>query len=192
MGLDLATLLDLRFYLALDLDPAGRVLAGGDDTGSSQLIEIEPDGTATPLTALPGPCSGRYVPGQRAVLVSHDEGGNERAQISLLRLPRPHPAGPADLEPVVHDSRYLHTLADVRDGRLCYLTNRRNNVDFDPVIRDLADGSERVLQVGNHRFGEAALSPDGRWLALTVSSPVTANAEHVALVDLSQRPARSS
>lgn len=129
MGLDLATLLDLRFYLALDLDPAGRVLAGGDDTGSSQLIEIEPDGTATPLTALPGPCSGRYVPGQRAVLVSHDEGGNERAQISLLRLPRPHPAGPADLEPVVHDSRYLHTLADVRDGRLCYLTNRRNNVD---------------------------------------------------------------
>ncbi len=186
MGLDLATLLDLRFYLALDLDPAGRVLAGGDDTGSSQLIEIEPDGTATPLTALPGPCSGRYVPGQRAVLVSHDEGGNERAQISLLRLPRPHPAGPADLEPVVHDSRYLHTLADVRDGRLCYLTNRRNNVDFDPVIRDLADGSERVLQVGNHRFGEAALSPDGRWLALTVSSPVTANAEHVALVDLSQ------
>jgi dipeptidyl aminopeptidase/acylaminoacyl peptidase len=188
MGPDLATLLDLRLYLALDLDPAGRVLAGGDDTGSSQLIEIEPDGTATQLTALPGPCSGRYVPGQRAVLVSHDEGGNERAQISLLRLPRQHPAGPADLEPVVHDSRYLHTLADVRDGRLCYFTNHRNNVDFDPVIRDLADGSERVLQVGNHRFGEAALSPDGRWLALTVSSPVTANAEHVALVDLS-RPA---
>ena len=67
----------------------------------------------------------------------------------------------------------------------CYFTNRRNDVDFDPVIRDLTDGSERALQVGNHRFGEAALSPDGRWLALTVSSPGTANAEHVTLVDLS-------
>jgi dipeptidyl aminopeptidase/acylaminoacyl peptidase len=187
MGLDLAKLLDIRLYQAFDIDPAGRVLAGGDDTGSTQLIEIGPDGAVTPLTALPGPCTGRYLPGQRAVLVSYDQGGNERHQISVLRLPVPagRPAGLDALEPLVRDPRYMHTLADVRDGRICYLTNRRNGVAFDPVIRGLSDGSERSLQLGDRRYEEAALSPDGRWLAVTVSSPVTANAEHVALVDLS-------
>ncbi len=186
MGLDLAALLELRLYQAFDVDDQGRVLTGGDDSGSTQLIEIEPDGSQSPLTALPGPCTGRYLPGQRAVLVCHDEGGNELHQLSVLRLPVPggKPAGLADLEPLVRDPRYLHTLADVRPGRIVYLTNRRNGVDFDPVIRDLASGSERTLRLGDHRFAEAVLSPDGSWLALIVSSPVTANAEHVALVDL--------
>ena len=186
MGLALAALLDIRLYLAFDADAGGRVLAGSDESGSTQLIEIQPDGSQVPLTALPGPCSGRYLPGQRAVLVSHDEGGNELHQISVLPLPLPggRAAGLADLQACVRDPRFMHTLADVQPGRMVYLTNRRNGVDFDPVIRDLASGSERVLRLGNHNFEEAVLSPDGRWLALTVSSPVTANAEHLALVDL--------
>jgi dipeptidyl aminopeptidase/acylaminoacyl peptidase len=186
MGIDLARLLDVRSYFAHDADAAGRVLATGDDTGSAQLIELGPDGSVTSLTALPGPCWGRYLPGQRAVLVSHDDGGNELHQLSVLRLPRPDgkPAGLADLEPLVRDPRFMHTLADVREDRVCYLTNRRNGVDFDPVIRDLATGAERALELGSRRYAEAVLSPDGRWLAVTVSSPVTANAEHVALVDL--------
>ncbi len=192
MGLDLTTLLDIRLYQVFDVDEAGRVLAGSDDSGSTQLIEIQPDGSHNPLTALPGPCAGRYLPGQRAVLVSHDEGGNELHQISVLRLPVPaaRPAGLDDLEPLVRDPRYMHTLSDVRPGRICYLTNRRNGVDFDPVIRDLASGEERALQLGDRHYDEAVLSADGRWLALTVSSAVTANAEHVALVDLTARPGR--
>ena len=52
-------LLDLRFWVALDLDSDGRVLAGHDDLGSMQLVEIAADGTVTPLTALPSPCRGR-------------------------------------------------------------------------------------------------------------------------------------
>jgi dipeptidyl aminopeptidase/acylaminoacyl peptidase len=192
MGFDLRALLDIRLYQAFDVDAEGRVLAGSDDTGSTQLIEIQPDGSQVALTALPGPCSGRYLrpatpeSGGRAVLVSHDDGGNELHQISVLRLPVPggRPATLADLEPLIRDSRYMHTLSDVQPGRICYLTNRRNGTDFDPVIRDLAAGSERVLALGNQRFAEAILSPDGRWLAVTVSSPVTANSEHVALVDL--------
>lgn len=188
MGFDLSRLLDIRLYQAFDVDEAGRVLAGSDDSGSTQLMEIAPDGSVTPLTALPGACHGRYLRGQRVVIVSHDEGGNENHQLSLLRLDEgaegTRPAGLDDLEPLVRDPRYMHVLADVASGRLCYLTNRRNGVAFDPVIRDLATGAERALQVGDHRYDEAALSPDGRWLALTVSSPVTANAEHVALVDL--------
>ena len=186
MGLDIATLLGISLYQAFDIDAEGRVLAGGDESGSTQLIEIAPDGSRTPLTALPGPCSGRYLPGQRGVLVSHDTGGDERHQLSLLRLPLAG-GGPArldDLEPVVRDPRYMHVLADVAGGRICYFTNRRNGVDFDPVIRDLADGSERVLEFSGRSYAEAALSPDGHWLAVTVSSPVTANSEHVAVVDL--------
>ena len=198
MGLHLKRLLDVRLYQAFDVDEAGRVLAGSDDTGSTQLIEILPDGSVTPLTALPGACSGRYVPGERAVIVSHDDGGNENHQLSLLRLAEPaepaelaepaEPAAPAsleDLEPLVRDGRYMHTLAAVVPGRLCYFTNRRNGVAFDPVVRDLATGQERMLFLGDHSFEEAALSPDGRWLALCQSSPVTANAEHVTLADLS-------
>jgi protease II len=183
---NLTAILDVRLYRAFDLDGDGRVLAGSDDTGSMQLIEIEADGTKTPLTALPGPCTGRYVPGQRAVIVSHDEGGNELHQLSLLRLPRSsgEPAGLADLEPLVRDPRYMHVLADVQAGQICYFTNRRNGVAFDPVIRQLADGSERQLVLADAMFEDAAISADRRWLALTVSSPVTAAAEHVVLVDL--------
>jgi dipeptidyl aminopeptidase/acylaminoacyl peptidase len=188
MGLDLNRLLDFRLYQAFGVDEEGRVLAGSDDTGSTQLIEIAVDrtgdGTTTALTALPGACTGRYLPGQRAVIVSHDEGGNERHQLSLLRLPRETPAAESDLEPLVRDPRYIHALSDVAAGRICYLTNRRNGVAFDPVIRDLATGDERALNLGDHRFEEAVISPDGRWLALAVASPVTAAAGHVALVDL--------
>ncbi len=191
MGLDLKRLLDIRLYQAFDIDAVSRVLAGSDDSGSTQLIEIAPDGGVAPLTALPGACTGRYVPSERAVIVSHDDGGNEKHQLSLLRLasrPDCRPAGLDDLEPLVRDPRYMHTLADVVPGRICYMTNRRNGVAFDPVIRDLADGTERPLLVGDHMYHEAALSPDGRWLALAVSSPVTANSEHVALIDLTVPP----
>ncbi len=186
MGADLTRILDVRLYQAFDLDADGRVLAGSDDTGSTQLIEIDPDGTTVPLTALPGACTGRYLPGQRAVIVSHDDGGNELHQLSVLRLPAPsgRPAGLADLEPLVRDPRYMHVLADVQADQICYFTNRRNGVAFDPVIRQLADGSERALVLADAMFDDAAISPDGRWLALTVASPVTAASEHVVLVDL--------
>jgi dipeptidyl aminopeptidase/acylaminoacyl peptidase len=120
------------------------------------------------------------------VIVSHDQGGNELHQLSLLRLPRPaaQPASLNDLEPLVHDPRYMHALADVRADQFCYFTNRRNGVAFDPVIRQLEGGSERELVLADAMFGDAAISPDGRWLALTVASPVTACADHVVLVDL--------
>ncbi|MGN6793193.1 MAG: S9 family peptidase [Streptosporangiaceae bacterium] len=185
MGHSLTRILDVRLYQAFDLDDAGRVLAGSDDSGSTQLVEIEPDGTSTPLTALPGACTGRYLPGQRAVIVSHDQGGNELHQLSVLRLPRPpgQPAGLEDLEPLVRDPRFMHAVADVQGDQICYFTNRRNGVAFDPIIRQL-DGSERQLVLADAMFGAAALSPDGTWLALTVASPVTACAEHVVLVDL--------
>jgi dipeptidyl aminopeptidase/acylaminoacyl peptidase len=190
---DLERLLGVSVYRGFDTDRDGRILAGSDESGSMQLIELSAGGGSRTLTALPGACSGRYVSGERTVIVSHDEGGNERHQLSLLPLAEADgapalPAGPDDLVPLVRDPRYMHILADVGPGWICYFTNRRNGVDFDPVIHDLASGAERTLSLGGRSFAEAALSPDGRWLALAVSSPVLANSEHVLLADLSAPP----
>ena len=188
MGLDLAQLLAVSVFQAFDADSAGRILAGSDEAGSMQLTEISPDGSAVTLTALPGPCSGRYLPGERTVVVSHDDGGNERKQLSLLRLPLPAgPAGLADLEPLVHDPRYMHLLADVSAGRICYLTNRRDGVRFDAVLRDLATGTEETAFASEGGIHEAVASPDGRWLAVGVPSAL-ANSDQILLVDLTQPP----
>jgi acetyl esterase/lipase len=190
MSPDLERLLNVTVYRAFDIDSDGRILAGSDASGSTQLAEISPEGTLTALTALPGACTGRYVTGQRAVIVSHDDGGNEQHQLSLLPLTgeRSAPAGLADLRPLVSDPRFMHVLADVSGGRICYVVNRRDGVNFDPVIRDLATGEERHIVIGDHMLEEAALSPDGRWLAVTVASKVTAAAEHLALIDLAVAP----
>jgi hypothetical protein len=48
---NLTRILNIRLYQAFDLDADDRVLAGSDDTGSTQLIEMAADGTRTPLTA---------------------------------------------------------------------------------------------------------------------------------------------
>jgi protease II len=194
MSRDLDRLLNVTTYRAFDIDSERRILAGSDESGATQLVEIAPDGGMTALTALPGACTGRYLPGERAVIVSHDDGGNERHQISLLRLPVPGggAAEPDDLEPVVLDPRFMHVLADAGPGWICYLTNRRDGVAFDPVIRDLAAGGERHIVVGGQLIEEAAVSPDGRWLALAVESKVTSNAGHVALVDLTAPPGQEA
>ena len=44
------------------------------------------------------------------MIVSHDEGGNELHQMSVLRLPLPsgQPARLEDLEPLARDPRYMH------------------------------------------------------------------------------------
>ena len=171
-GMDVRTLLELRTWTAYDVDDTARVLAGYDGSGSMQLVEVAPDGSRTPLTALPGPCTGRYLPGQRAVVVQHDTDGDERAQLSLLRLdPLPRePVGLDGLEPLVHDPRYIHTLVDVRPGAVVFATNRRNGVDFDVVSSDLRDGAETVLYDAGGYVDETAVAPDSDTVAVTLVS----------------------
>src|SRR6266702_6499453 len=187
MGLDLARLLNAPVYRAFDIDSAGRILAGSDATGSMQLIEISPDGAARALTALPGACRGRYLTGERAVVVSHDDDGNERGQLLRLPVADGQPACLADLEPLVHDPRFIHSLADTAAGRICYLTNRRDGVRFDAVLRDLAIGAEQTAFASDGSISAAVMSPDGRWLAVSVPSPV-ANSDQILLADLAQPP----
>ncbi len=140
-------LLSARTWIALDVDDEGRVLAGHDEIGSVQLVEIDLDGMWTPLTDLPSRCSGRYIPGQRAIVVQHDQGGNEKVQLSRLDLDHlpTAPVGLDGLTALIHDPAHMHDLRDITAQMLLYSTNRRNDVDMDVVARDLATGDERVL-----------------------------------------------
>ncbi|HEY9475977.1 MAG TPA: hypothetical protein VIS06_19265, partial [Mycobacteriales bacterium] len=178
MTVALPELLEARSTRAFDLDDEGRVLVGNDDTGSVQLYEISTDGTWTQLTDLGESCTGRYLPDERAVVVQHDAGGNERAQLSLLRLDTDQPT----LTPLVHDERYIHNLLDVLTGRVVYMTNRRDGVDFDVMIRDVASGQERVLYDGGGYLMGASVSPDERYLLVTRPG-LPANSHQLVLVD---------
>ncbi|GAB2740935.1 S9 family peptidase [Salinifilum aidingensis] len=186
MPLDIAELLRLVSRRALDLDAAGRVLAGSDESGSVQLVEIDAGGGAAAsrrLTALPGAVTGRYLPDRRAVVVQHDADGDERTQLSLLPVePGAPPATSGDLAPLVRDARYVHRLVDVLPGRVVYATNRRNGVDFDVVVHEVDTGAEHVVYAGGGMVAEAAAAPDGRRVAVTVPAE-PALSEQLLLVD---------
>ena len=183
MGFDIRTLLDLPVWRALDIDDAGRVLAGHDEDDSIQLVELAPDGTATRLTALPGACSGRYLPGARTVVVEHDDGGDERRQLSLLPLD-PLPADPVGLDgltPLVRDERYFHNLVDVAPGRIVYTTNRRNNVDFDVVVHEIATGEETVVYDLGGAIHDVSVASNGRDAVLSRMSAQPMSEQLVAI-----------
>ncbi|MGC4110831.1 MAG: hypothetical protein QM747_10485 [Nocardioides sp.] len=168
----LRQLLDTRSWVALDIDPDGRVLAGHDDLGSLQLVEIAPDGSATPLTDLPSKCTGRYVRGHRQVVVEHDQGGDENFQLSLLDLSElpTAPVGLDGLAPLVADPGHLNVLLDVTESSVVYCTNRRNDVDMDVVVRDLATGEERVVYDGGGYVASTEVSHDEKSVAVTMIS----------------------
>lgn len=172
-------LLGLRRTVLLDLDAQGRLLVGNDASGSSQLYEISPDGEWRQLTDLGEPCTGRYLPGARAVVVSADTGGTERSQLSLLDLTGP---GLGRFTPLVHDPAYIHNLLDVGTDRVVYSTNRRDGVEFDVVERRVGSGVERVLFDQGGSFSEAVVSPDGNWVLLSRMTTVAASSE-LLLVD---------
>lgn len=174
MGTDngrlIRALLELRTWTVHDVDEQGRVLAGHDGQGTMQLVEIAPNGTRTPVTALPGRAGGRYVPGQqRTVVVEHDAGGDERWQLATLDLAGAVlPAGLEALVPLVDDPRHLHTLHDVTATSVIYSTNRRNDVDMDLVVHDLQTGAEREVYAGGGYVADSVVSHDGASAAVTL------------------------
>lgn len=181
--------LEMRTWRAFDVDDTGRVLAGSDDSGSVQLVEIDSrTGEVTPLTALPGAVTGRYVPGRRAVVVVHDEGGDENAQLSMLPLGGDGspglPAALDALEPLVREPGVLHRLLNVKPGLLLYASNSRNRVDFDVYLHDLVSGAVRVVFDRGGSVGDASVSPDGQRVVLTLASPTLSMSAHLVLVDL--------
>ncbi|NMI01586.1 S9 family peptidase [Pseudonocardia acidicola] len=183
MGDITAALLELPTWRAFDVDDQGRVLAGSDATGSVQLVELAA-GRTRELTALPGACRGRYLPGERAVVVEHDQGGDECTRLSLLLLDPPpaQPAGLAGLVTLVADPGYQNRLLEVLPGRIVYATNRRNGVDFDVVVRNVATGAEETVYAGGGYVGQIAVDAEARRLVVTVPG-VPAMSDQLLVVD---------
>ena len=92
--------------------------------------------------------TGQFLPDGR-ILVERTAGGNERTQLYV-----------GD-EPLVVDERFKHETPHSAGRTVAYSTNRRNNVDFDIVARDLESGEERVFEIGGYA-SVVAISPDGR------------------------------
>ena len=152
--------------------PASTALDAGDDallvaansSGIDQLYRV-PVGGGAPvrLTDQPEPVGGRFVPGTERVLASMDHGGDERHQLYLLDEPM------GELHPLVVDHDFIHRRGGFTpDGhRFLYATNRRNGVDFDVVVHDLRDGSERVVFDRGGWCDAGGFSPDGRWAVVS-------------------------
>jgi dipeptidyl aminopeptidase/acylaminoacyl peptidase len=166
----LREMFELRSTTLQDIDDAGRLLVANDESGSMQLHELTPGGERQVLTDLGEPCWGRYLPGQRAIVVSADDGGSERAQLWLLPVD-----DVAGLEPLVTDPAFIHTLLDVAVDRVLYATNRRNGVDFDVVLHTVSTGAEKVIWDGGGWVVAASISPDGRHIAMQCESLLPAS-----------------
>jgi hypothetical protein len=74
-------------------------------------------------------------------------------------VPPAQPVGSEGLEPLVHDEQYIHTLIDVEPERLVYVTSRRNGVDFDVMLRSIADGTETVAYDAGGNVRDLAVAP---------------------------------
>lgn len=184
----LKTLLSLPTVMAFDVDSEGRLLVGYDGSGIRQIHEVEPDGQWRALTALDDTVrAARFVPDSSKVVVEHDSGGDERGQLSILNLEdRSGPDGLPGLTPLVRDPEYFHHLADATPTRILFLTNRRNNVDFDLIARDLETGAETVLYDGGGYVASVHASPDER-LAVIVLAGGPGNSTQLLLVDVTTR-----
>jgi dipeptidyl aminopeptidase/acylaminoacyl peptidase len=179
----LTTLLSLPTVMAFDVDPAGNLLVGYDESGVRQIHLVGVDGSWRALTALDDTArAARFVPGGRQVVIEHDSGGDERGQLSLLDLDDSSRL----LSPLTHDLAYFHHLVDAKPGRVFFTTNRRNGVDFDLVMLDLASGDETTLYDGGGYLGSAHVSPDEHWAVVALAGG-PGNSVQLLLVDVATK-----
>jgi dipeptidyl aminopeptidase/acylaminoacyl peptidase len=145
-----------------------------------QLYRVPPGGgEPVAVTELAEPVTGRYRPGGRQVLLSVDEGGNERMQIHRCE------EDGSGFEPIVVDPAFIHRLGGVtRDGRLlAYAGNQRNGIDFDIYVRDIDSGEERMVFSLGGLCAASAFSPDGRYLGVVRQTEKNMDSD-LYLVDL--------
>ncbi|MGA2209802.1 MAG: S9 family peptidase [Acidimicrobiales bacterium] len=189
----LIELLRSRSARALDEDVEGRLLVASNVPGTYQLYEhagqlhehVAESSAATTtaataatdlrqLTDFAEPVSGRYLPGGRRGVLTMDAGGNERHQLFLFDLDDPPGADLSRLEPLTDAPQFVHQLVGVSpDGRLvAFVSNRRNGVDFDVWVMDVATRDERCLYAdGGWCQAGSGFSPDGRWLSVGRPGP---------------------
>jgi dipeptidyl aminopeptidase/acylaminoacyl peptidase len=178
----LIRLLEARSAVLADVAPDGvEVLLRSDDTGSMQIYRLPlQDGEPTQLTFLDEPvAAARYIPGSPDAVIAVDSGGDENYQLWRVGLHG------GDMRELVVEPGVKHDLGDVsRDGRfLAFTSTRRNRIDFDVCVLDLADGSSRVVLEGGANVVES-FSPDGRWLSVFRVDGEVALSGDLRLVDL--------
>jgi dipeptidyl aminopeptidase/acylaminoacyl peptidase len=163
--LTLQQLLALPTSLPRDFSDDGRsLLVLSNAPGTLQLHRVPvAGGIAEQLTSFDEPVSGVFVPGTDQILLSIDEGGNERHQLHLLDA-----VAGAVPEPFAVDHELIHIEPQVsRDGRLvAYGCNSRNGVDFDVFVQAIGGEARVVAQLGGY-CEPLGFSPNGRWLAFT-------------------------
>jgi dipeptidyl aminopeptidase/acylaminoacyl peptidase len=158
--------LEMRAAAPANFSPDGSsVLVQSNLTGTMQLYRVPTGGgDLVPLTDFDEPVGGAYLPTGSDIVVSRDEGGNERHQLWLMA---DEPG--ADLRPLVNDPEHIHRVGGARrDGSLLsYSSNARNGVDFDVYVIEPAPGAEprMVFDMGGW-CAAGGFSPDGEWLAV--------------------------
>ncbi len=158
-------------------DGADVVLVRSNRTGTVQLYELD-GADLHPITDLAEPVgAARYLPGRRRAVIEVDRGGDERHQLLIVDLDDARRNGPLDREAmtaVTADPRFAHHLAGVSpDGaRIAYVSNRRNGVDFDLWVHELAANEARCLYDGGGWCQPSSgFSPDGRWVTVLRPGP---------------------
>lgn len=156
--------LEIRVAYASSISPDGsKVLVSSNLTGTMQLYRVpSTGGDLIQLTDFAEPVAGGYLPTEDRILMTMDEGGNERTQIYFLD------DDGSDLTKVIYEPDYIHKPGGVtRDGsQLAYASNRRNGVDFDVYVRDLVSGDEKLVFDMGGWCQATGFSPDGRFLSV--------------------------
>ena len=157
----------------------GRLLISSDETGIFNAYALPVDGgpaQALTQSADKTTFAISWFPEDERILVTHDEGGDELNHV----LVREADGTLHDLTP--GENLKAGFLAWSDDGRHFYLvTTERNGQSFDVYRYATADYS-RELVFENPGFEVAAISGDGRWLAL--DKPRTSADSDIYVVDL--------
>ena len=167
---DIRDYLQIRTAIPCNFSPDGEtLLVRSDLSGTHQLYRASPpSGALGQVTGFAEPVTGAYLPTSGRILMSMDEGGNERHQIYLVD------EDGANLQRRVYAPEFIHRTGGVaRDGSaFAYASNRRNGIDFDVYLHrlDREDASlganDRLLFAPGGWCQPTGFSPDGRSLGV--------------------------
>lgn len=162
MAYDFARYLRIRGAYGASWSPDGRRVSFLTDiTGVPQVWEVSAEGGwPDQLTFHEERVMGaRYSPADDALVFNMDVGGNERAQIFLLK------SSAGEERDLTREPDAIHYFGGFSPdgGRIAYTATRRNGTDFDVYVQDLDGEPEMVWEVSGYH-GVADWGPDGSYL----------------------------